>query len=105
MQRERVSELERLQIAYFFQYKCVLCKQLLPAEFEIDHRFALCLGGTNHSSNLQPLCPECHAFKTNEDKRRLHGVPSGIFCGGCGKTYSPWWMHQHFDCTYKKHNE
>jgi len=33
--------------------------------YHIDHIIELRHGGTNHPSNLQALCPSCHAVKTN----------------------------------------
>lgn len=33
--------------------------------YHIDHIVELRYGGTNHPSNLQALCPQCHAVKTN----------------------------------------
>lgn len=33
--------------------------------YHIDHIIELRHGGTNHPSNLQALCPQCHAVKTN----------------------------------------
>jgi hypothetical protein len=32
--------------------------------YEIDHIVEVALGGTNDLSNLQKLCPSCHAVKT-----------------------------------------
>lgn len=36
--------------------------------YHIDHIVELQHGGTNHHSNLQALCPQCHAVKTNFEK-------------------------------------
>ena len=33
--------------------------------YHIDHITELRHGGTNHHSNLQALCPQCHSVKTN----------------------------------------
>ena len=37
---------------------------LLPPTFEVDHIVELCDGGKGEYSNLQALCPNCHALKT-----------------------------------------
>lgn len=37
--------------------------------YHIDHIKELCNGGTNKLDNLQALCPQCHASKTNYMKR------------------------------------
>ena len=41
-----------------------MCKMLLPPTFEVDHIVELCDGGKDEYSNLQALCPNCHALKT-----------------------------------------
>lgn len=46
------------------QWRCPVCKQLLPASFQIDHIVALHKGGDNNRENLQALCPTCHAEKS-----------------------------------------
>ena len=44
-----------------------ICSALLNANYEIDHKLALYLGGTNEKENLQALCPDCHRTKTREE--------------------------------------
>lgn len=36
---------------------------------EVDHVVPLFAGGLDHPSNLQTLCRECHAFKTDMDQQ------------------------------------
>lgn len=38
--------------------------------YHIDHIIELKNGGTNHISNLQALCPQCHAVKTNYEETK-----------------------------------
>ena len=45
-------------------HHCHMCKMLLPPTFEVDHIVELCDGGKDEYSNLQALCPNCHALKT-----------------------------------------
>lgn len=35
-----------------------------PAGFEIDHVMPVCRGGSDDPSNLQALCPCCHALRS-----------------------------------------
>lgn len=40
-----------------------------PRSLELDHIQALHLGGTDHASNLQLLCPRCHKLKSAQERR------------------------------------
>lgn len=45
--------------------------------YQIDHIIELRYGGTNDRSNLQALCPGCHATKTNnENTKNISNVKS-----------------------------
>lgn len=47
-----------------FFVDCVACnKPLLRKAFTIDHVFPKALGGTDHLSNLQPMCGSCNEAK------------------------------------------
>ena len=48
-------------------WRCAGCESLLPAAFQIDHREPLWRGGPDHLDNLQALCPNCHAAKTQRE--------------------------------------
>jgi hypothetical protein len=101
MNRERLSDVARLRVAASQGYRCRLCGDMLPGDFEVDHRIALSLFGSNNTSNLQCICSNCHSFKTKEDVRRVACMRRGeltVFCGGCGDTYSIFFLHQHVDC-------
>lgn len=76
--RRFLSEVARRRVAAQQGWQCrgVYCwlwassagpTTLLPAEFEIDHRVALCNGGRDSVDNLQALCPTCHRYKTHYD--------------------------------------
>jgi len=39
--------------------------------YNVDHKLALCLGGTHKVDNLQLLCIDCHKVKTKDDVGRL----------------------------------
>jgi len=61
------------QVAAAQRWRCRACDQLLPAAFEIDHSTPLWAGGADSLANLQALCPNCHATKTQTEaiSRRL----------------------------------
>ena len=67
VKRQKTPSHVQKYIACSQQWCCAHCRQLLPANFEIDHIVALCNGGTNHVSNLHALCPNCHSTKTIQD--------------------------------------
>lgn len=50
------------------QYKCNKCKCMLPSTAQTDHVIPLAIGGSNEKHNLQALCPNCHAKKTEQDR-------------------------------------
>jgi hypothetical protein len=63
--RKRFTDMERKRIAHAQQWRCAgTCGHLLPPTFEIDHIVSLADGGDNAETNLQSLCPNCHATKT-----------------------------------------
>lgn len=45
---------------------CEFCgfKPAVDAQLQLDHRVPQSRGGTDHPSNLQTLCANCHALKT-----------------------------------------
>jgi 5-methylcytosine-specific restriction endonuclease McrA len=62
--KRKYSTSHRIEVAYSQQYKCKQCKYLLPPTFQIDHIVELADGGKDEFTNLQALCPNCHAEKT-----------------------------------------
>lgn len=62
--KRSVSETKKKYIASQQNWKCKKCNNQLKATFEIDHVMELNAGGTNHVSNLEALCRECHGQKT-----------------------------------------
>jgi 5-methylcytosine-specific restriction endonuclease McrA len=63
-----ISRLEQLHELY---ESCAKCGAQYEQSHEIDHIVALCLGGTDDWSNLQPLCIVCHRKKSAMDMRKL----------------------------------
>lgn len=59
-----VSETKKKYVAAQQNWKCGRCFNQLKATFEVDHKIELQDGGSNHVTNLEALCRECHAEKT-----------------------------------------
>ena len=63
----RVTESVKKRVAATQRWKCAHCEAVLEATYQIDHRVPLWRGGSNEPDNLQALCPNCHAAKTQEE--------------------------------------
>ena len=69
--KRTLSRSLRIEIAYRQEYKCNACGLFpIPPNFEVDHIIELQDGGVDISSNLQALCPGCHAEKTRLNRLR-----------------------------------
>ena len=62
--KRSVSETKKKYVASQQNWKCKKCNNQLNATFEVDHVIELNAGGSNHVSNLEALCRECHGKKT-----------------------------------------
>ncbi len=62
--KRSVSETKKKYIAAQQNWTCASCGEQLQATFEIDHKRDLRYGGSNHVSNLEALCRNCHGNKT-----------------------------------------
>ena len=62
--RKRLTQLMKKRIAARDQWRCQICKQLVSANYEIDHIVAQSVGGGHEASNLRTLCRECHGNVT-----------------------------------------
>ena len=63
-----VSESKKKFVAAQQQWKCDMCSNMLDATFEVDHKVDLQFGGSNHVSNLEALCRNCHGLKTLKNR-------------------------------------
>lgn len=57
----------RNKIARSQNWRCAICKELLPELFHLDHIIPLCNNGKDELQNLEILCPNCHGSKTNDE--------------------------------------
>ena len=88
--RRLLSEAVKKQVAYRQQWKCSVCRELLPPSYQIDHTIPLCDGGADDESNTTAMCPTCHANKTQQEhiNRHYHSVSkrssdgAEVFYGG-----------------------
>jgi hypothetical protein len=68
LKRKRLAKASKTLILNSQQYRCAMCKtdiSKLPNHF--DHRIPLAMGGSDEIENIQALCPNCHATKSQRD--------------------------------------
>jgi len=51
-------------------WKCNVCDITLPANYQVDHALAISFGGSNHRTNGQALCVDCHKNKTKAECKK-----------------------------------
>lgn len=73
------------------------CRDTLPETYQLDHRLPWCLTHDDTASNLDALCPNCHAIKTRHEASALHALarlqrecPRQRFCHRCYRVVSAW---------------
>ena len=62
--KKRLTQLAKKRVAARDKWRCQICKQLVTANFEIDHITPQAKGGSHDPSNLRTLCRECHGNVT-----------------------------------------
>jgi len=86
--RKVLTPAQKLRLAAQQKYLCAQCDTLLPSTWQVDHFVPLHKGGSNEWENLQVLCPNCHADKTQLEaieresvarRNRKRGGPSPYF--------------------------
>jgi 5-methylcytosine-specific restriction endonuclease McrA len=74
--KEKLTPYQKNKIGAEQAWKCMECRQLLPASFHIDHKIPLRLQplyprhDLTTRSNLQALCGTCHIRKTAEENHK-----------------------------------
>jgi len=66
--KQRLTQLAKKRIAARDEWRCQICKQLVSANYEIDHIRPQAQGGTHDPSNLRTLCRECHGTVTAQQR-------------------------------------
>ena len=76
LKRKEVPERIKKKVAADQEWRCNECKDVLKATYQVDHIVPVSLDGTNEPSNLQALCPNCHALKTQQQSSFVRGAGS-----------------------------
>ena len=83
--RPPIPETKKKHVAWSQSWTCRICSLQLPSNYQIDHISPIALGGHSGLQNLQALCKQCHALKTQQDlaaiadaKRTTSHVPSWV---------------------------
>lgn len=70
--RIKLPNSTRCFVACKQNWRCNICRETLPPEFDVDHIQPLAANGTNAIENLQVLCVSCHRNKSYfEEQRRI----------------------------------
>ena len=91
--RRHISAWTKKQVLTRQMGRCNHCSMELKHIGQLDHIKPLMVGGTDVLSNLQYLCPNCHAHKSYMEiklrKRCRIKLSSGeLYCGWCDTYYS-----------------
>lgn len=62
--KRSVGETKKKFVASQQNWKCAHCQNKLEAWYDVDHKVRLEYGGSNHITNLEALCKNCHGKKT-----------------------------------------
>lgn len=71
--RKKLTQDERRQVLERQKEKCAICKTKfsVTSVIHLDHKKPLGLGGSDTLRNIQALCPNCHAKKTQTDRDKI----------------------------------
>ena len=96
MIQRNVSSTTKEIVANRQHNRCAACRQFLETTRQIDHIDPLWHGGSNNISNLQALCPNCHARKTRIESKCIPVLINGHrkSCPLCNSIFSPYFLHR-----------
>ena len=96
MFKRQVSTSLRQWVIDSQENQCASCNAFLEETCQVDHIDPLWHGGSNLSSNLQALCPNCHARKSRVEQScipRATSDSSKRFCPLCKSLVSKYFIH------------
>lgn len=110
MRRRHLSESVKKRVAADQEWRCAKCAKILPATFQVDHVIPHAIGGSDHPRNLEALCVDCHASKSQvenariahhkkllkscEGRGRSGASASAVPCWQCHRVVSTYFVHQ-----------
>ena len=62
--KRSIEKTKKKYVASQQNWKCAHCQNQLEAWYDVDHKVRLEYGDSNHISNLEALCKNCHGKKT-----------------------------------------
>lgn len=65
---------EYMKLAFRQDHRCVKCRDLLHWDSQVDHIIPWSLSADDSESNVQILCPNCHANKSGDEAWRIRHV-------------------------------
>ncbi len=71
MTTRKINESTKKIVAYSQKWKCNICYDMLPSTYQIDHIIPHSILNDDSLHNLQALCPNCHAKKTQSEYARI----------------------------------
>ena len=107
MSRTKISEIVKKEILFNQDYNCNKCFCKLPTTYQIDHKIPWAISKDDTISNLQALCPNCHAFKTQRENnfiRKINNESSMEICNTFTCECSPgmvWKNKRNFNNHFK----
>lgn len=66
--KRTLTSADKKRVASKQGYKCRNCGKTFGAVYHVDHIRRFGDGGSDKESNLQALCPNCHADKTEQER-------------------------------------
>jgi ribosomal protein S27AE len=105
--RPHLSETIKKKVAASQSWNCAICKKQLSHTYQIDHKIPWHIIKSHEFSNLQALCPNCHAEKTANDlivslnNSKKFEIKTTL-CTRCGIFISPF-FNQCWKCSTVLH--
>jgi hypothetical protein len=73
-QRGKLSKREFMKLSFRQEHRCAGCRELLHWDSQVDHIVPWSLTADDDPSNLQILCPNCHANKSGDEASKIRSV-------------------------------